>query len=195
LAEKVIRSRRQRGGDLAGDSEDFATELEREVGSDQRARTLASLDDDRGEAEPRDDAIARGETPRRGLHAGRILGGDRALCANSLGEIRVRARIVAVDAAPEDGDRSPTCFERSAMCFAVDPASKAANDHDTGPRKLTAQLPSDLRSVGRAAAGSDDRHGRGSQRFMVPAHVKLRGRIVKLREKRRKAPAAALDGR
>jgi hypothetical protein len=52
-------------GDLAGNGEHFATQLQREVGGDQRARALAGFDDHRGETEPRDDPVPRGEPAPR----------------------------------------------------------------------------------------------------------------------------------
>ena len=46
-------------------------------------------------------------------------------------ELRMRGRVVAVDAAAEHGDRRAAGFERSAVSLAVDPARHAAHDDET----------------------------------------------------------------
>ena len=49
------------------------------------------------------------------------------------------ARIVAVDAAAEYGDRPSAGFERASMGFAVDSSGHAAHDHDAGESDLPFQ--------------------------------------------------------
>ena len=108
-----------------GHGEHLAPLLEREIGRDQRAAALARLDDDRRRAEPGDDAVARREPPGRGLDAGRVLRDDEARVGDAARELGVRGRIVAVDAAAEDGDGRPARLERPAMRLGVDRRGRA----------------------------------------------------------------------
>ena len=102
--EQCVRARGERRRDLARHREHLASLLEREVGGDQRAAALARLDDDRRRSEARDDAVARGESPRRRLDAGRVLRHDQPGLRDAPRELGVRGGVVAVDAAAEHGD-------------------------------------------------------------------------------------------
>ena len=66
----------ERRRDLARDGEHLPSLLERKIGRDQRAASLARLDDDRRRREPGDDAVPRREAPGRRLDARRVLGDD-----------------------------------------------------------------------------------------------------------------------
>ena len=124
--EQRVGPGRQRRGDLTGHREDLPTRLEREVGRDQRAASLARLDDHGRSGKPGDDPVPGREPPRRRLDPGRVLRGDEAPLADSPRELGMRGRIVAVDAAAEDRDRQPAGLERSSMRLAVDASGKAA---------------------------------------------------------------------
>src|SRR5262245_40103731 len=58
VAQELVRARRRRREDRAGNREDVAAELGREARRDERARAPRRLDDDHSGGEPRDDAIA-----------------------------------------------------------------------------------------------------------------------------------------
>ena len=116
---------RERRRDLAGDREHLAPFVEREVGSDERAAPLARFDDDRRSAEPRNDSVARGKPPRRGLDARRVFGDEQAVRSDATSELGVSCGIVAVDAAPEHGDGRAVGFERASVRFGVDTARHA----------------------------------------------------------------------
>ena len=105
--QQVVRAARQRRGDLARHCEHLSPLVEREIGGDQRTAALTCLDDDRHVGEPRDDAVARRETPGRRLDARRVLRDDEALLGDLLREFCVSARIVAVDPAAETAIVSP----------------------------------------------------------------------------------------
>ena len=63
------------------------------------------------------------------------------VCDDLARERRVRARVVAVDAAAEDGDRRAARLERAAMRPAVDAAREPRDDDDARPPR--ARAPSD----------------------------------------------------
>ena len=97
--------------DLARNGEHLAAFLHREVRRDQGAAPLAGLDHDRRDREPGDDPVARREPPRRRLDSRCVFGRRQAAFRDPLRERAVRRRIVAVDAAAEDGDRDPARLE------------------------------------------------------------------------------------
>ena len=76
--------------------------------------------------------------------------------ANPSRELGVRRRVVAVDPAAEHRHGRPAGFERATVGLAVDPAGKAADDHEPGRGQLPAEHSRDLRAVGRARASADD---------------------------------------
>ena len=125
--------------DLARHREHLAPLLEREIGGDQRAAALARLDDDGRRAQPGDDAVARRESPRRGLDAGRVLRDDEPGLGDASRELGVRGRVVAVDAAAEHGDGRAARLERAAMRLGVDPAREAADDDEPRTRELAGE--------------------------------------------------------
>ena len=122
-------------GDLAGNGQHLATLVEREVGGDQRAASLARLDDDRRGGEARDDPVARRETARaparRPARTRRRSARRRDLARASS---RCARRIVAVDAAAEHGDVGRR-LERAAVRLAVDPAREPGDDDERRPRR------------------------------------------------------------
>ena len=155
--QERIRSRAQRGRDLTRARKDLASLLEREVRGDQRAASLARLDDDGGLREPGDDSVPGGEPPGCGLDPGCVLGDDQAGGGDPGSQLRVRRGIVAVDTAAEHGDRRAAALERAAVRLAVDAARETADHDEPGRRKLAAEHPRDLRAVPRAGARADDR--------------------------------------
>ncbi len=177
---------RQGGRDLARHREHLAPLLEREIRRDQSAAALACLDDDGRRAQPGHDAVARGEAPGRRLDAGRVLRDDEACVGDATRELGVRGRIVAVDAAAEDGDGRPVRLERPAMRLGVDAARQPAHDDKPGSRELPAQAAGDRGAVPRACARADDRNRRLGQKLGLrqAAEEESRRRIVDRSEER-----------
>jgi hypothetical protein len=157
--------------------------------------TCLGDDDDGRIAEPRDDAVAGREPPRRRLHSRRVLRQDQPPLGNRCGKRTVRAWVVAIDAAAEDGDGFATSIEGAAMCPAVDPAREAGYDHDAGPRDLSCQLPRDVRAVVRATSCADDSDGRAREERRVgrAAEEQTRRRVVDCTEARRKVGSGSRD--
>jgi len=67
-------------------------------------------------------------------------------------ELCVRSRVVAVDAAAEDGDSAAARVERAAVGLAVDATRHPAHDDDAGGGDLTAEGARDRTTVARARA-------------------------------------------
>jgi hypothetical protein len=94
------------------------------------------------------------------------------------------ARVVAVDAAAEDGDSRTGRRERSSVRLAVDAARETAHDHDAGGGELPPEHPGDLGAVVRAAPRSDDRDARLREqaRRRPTTEMKQGRRVVELIE-------------
>ena len=163
-AEQGIRPRRDRGGDLAGHDHHLASVLEREVRRDQRSRPLACLDDHGRGAETGDDPVAGRESPRRGLDARLVLRHDQPLLDDAAGQVAMRRRVVAVDAAAEHGDGDAADVESAAVGLAVDPARHAADDDEPRRRQLAPERSRHGAAVRGARPRADDRdRGAGKQ--------------------------------
>ena len=143
MREQRVGPGGQSGRDLARHGEHLASFLEREVGRDQRATSLAGLDDDRRGGQAGDDAVARRKTPRGGLDARCVLRHDEPALRDAPCELGVGRRVHPVDSAAENGDRQPAGLERAAMGLAVDTAREAADDDETGGGQLAAERPRD----------------------------------------------------
>ena len=76
---------------------------------------------------------------------------DQARAAISPGQLAMRGRVVAVDAAAEHRDVTPARLERAAMRLAVDAARQPADDHKPGGRELAAERARDRAAVGEHA--------------------------------------------
>ena len=102
-------------------------------------------------------------------------------------ELGVRGRIVAIDAAAEDGDRRPVRLERPAMRLGVDAAGEPAHDDEPGSRELPAQAAGDRGAVPGACARAHDRHRRLGEKLGLrqAAEEEPRRRIVDRSEERR----------
>src|SRR6185436_18374870 len=87
----------------------------RAIGCDERAALVGSLDDDDGERESADDAIAIRKMVLQRQRPRRKLADDRALLADLVREPRMLARIDHIDAAAEHRDGGPAALERAAM--------------------------------------------------------------------------------
>ncbi len=157
-AEQRVRSRAERRRDLPRHREHLPPVLEREVRGDQRARALAGLDDDRRAREPRDDPIPSREAPRGRLDTGLVLRYDEPAAGHDrAGELGVRCRVVAVDAAAEHGDRRPVRSKGSTMGLAVDPSCEPAHHGRARRGRVCGEEPRDRAAVARAGARADDR--------------------------------------
>src|SRR5919201_144006 len=178
--EQRIRPLRQRRRDLTRNGKELSSLFEGEVGRDQRAAPLACLDDDRRRAEARDDAVARREAERLRLDAGLVLGDDQRALGDRPRELSVHGRVVAVDAAPEDGYGVPVALERAAVRLAVDAAREAADHYDAGGGEVAAEHARDLPAVRRARPRADDRDRRAGEELpgAVPAQVQPLRRTV-----------------
>jgi len=88
-------------------------------------------------------AFPRGEPPRCRHDAGRILGDDEAVGRDVSRETGVGARVVAVDAAAEDCDRTTADLEAAAVRAAIDAARKAGDDDNTGACEVAAERAGD----------------------------------------------------
>jgi hypothetical protein len=102
-------------------------------------------------------------------------------------ERRVRSRVVAVDAAPEDGDCDAVGFERTSVRFGVDPARETADDDRARGGEFAAEPAPDMRAVAGARAGADDRDAHTLQyvELCLAANVENRRRIVNRAQERR----------
>ena len=72
------------------------------------------------------------------------------------------SRVVAIDAAAQDGDGCAPALERAAMRLAVDAAGEAAHDKEPGRSELAPEHPRDRAAVCRACPRPD--HGDGRAR-------------------------------
>ncbi len=188
LTDQPVRPHAGGARDLPGHGHHLPSLLERHVGGDERARALAGLHDDGDEAQSGDDAIACGKAPRRRLDARLVLAHDEpARCDDPPGELRVRRRVVAIDAAAEHRDRRPAPVEGAPMGFAVDPSRKPAHHHGARGRHLTTERPRDATSVRGAGTCPDDRDRRTAEQAQVTvaANPERRGRVVDRAEQRR----------
>ena len=77
-----------------------------------------------------------GKAPGRGLDARLVLRHDQPALDDPAGELAVRCRVVAVDAAAEHGDRDAADVESAAVRLAVDPPCHAADDDEPRSRQL-----------------------------------------------------------
>ena len=195
MLEQRVRARAQRARDLAGDGEDLAPLLEREVGRDQGAAALARLDDDGDGGEARDDPVPRREAPGRRLDPGRVLRDDEAGRRDPARELGVRRRVVAVDPAAEHGDGDAVRLERAAMGLGVDAAREAADDDETRRGEVATEAPRDCGAVPGARTGADDGDGsaREQLRLGLAAEEEPRRRVVDRSEQRREGRLRAAD--
>src|SRR5688572_23496999 len=106
----------------------------------------------------------------------------------------MRARIVAIDPAAQDGNGRPSRVERAPVRLTVDPASEAAHDDEPRRGKLTAEHTRDLGTVGGAASRADDGNGRLYEQLDPAPDEQLRRRVVELREHGRIPWAAPESG-
>ena len=175
--EEVVRATRERTRDLAGHREHLAALVECEVCRDQRPAPLARLDDDgrvgRGPATIR---LRAGKRHGAGSTPGAYSETIRPRRAISRGELGVRPGIVAVDAAPEHGDRCAPPLRSSAPRCAAASTPRARPETTTTPAAASsrAELVRDGRAVGGARSSPDDRHRR-SRRAEVE-RARARGR-------------------
>ena len=79
----------------------------------------------------------------------------------------MRGRVVPVDAAAEHGDREAARLEGAAMRVAVDASREPADDDEPRGRQLAAEHPCDVRAVGGARAGADDRNRRAVEQLQL----------------------------
>ena len=105
------------------------------------------------------------------------------------------AWVIAVDAAPEDGDRASAAGQSAAVRLAVHASGQTAHDDNPGGGQLQCELTSHLGAVGRAAARSDDGNRGIEQSGCGAAHVEPLGRIVKLPQEMRIARITAPERR
>ena len=171
--------RRERGRDLAGDGEDLAPFLEREVGGDQGAAALARLHDDGRRARaPATIRLRAGKRHGAGSTPGAYSETTRPRSPIARRQLRVRGRVVAVDAAAEHCDGDAARLERAAVGLAVDAAREAADDDEPGCRELTAA------ASGRPASRTASTPGRRRSRRPAREQLELAG------SRARTAPAA-----
>ena len=185
--------------DLARHGEHVAALLESEVRSDERAASLARLDDDRRSAETGDDPVPRGEAPRRRLDARLVLGDDEArprrsgararrAPPDSRGRSRIRGRRPSFrrprvrPGAPRRRSLAPCRSRRRGRRRPSSRASERATE----------------RPYDRARSRADDGNGRLDRAAESPrtADVEPRRRIVDRREQRwerRITPADVAD--
>ena len=134
----------------------------------ERAAPLPRLDHHSRPAEAGDDPIPRREAPRRRLDARLVLGDDEAALADLARELRMRGRVVAVDAAAENGD-GLSRLERAAMRLAVDAARHPAHDDEPGCGELPPERAGDRAAVRRARPRADDRDRRPLEQILGAA--------------------------
>src|SRR6185503_18441394 len=116
---------------------------------------------------------------------------------DSTGQLGVAARVVPVDTAAEHRDRAPAAFQRTAVRFAVDPTSEAADHHNPARRQFAREGARDLGAVGGARTRADDCDARIRQHPYLTAHEEVLWRVVELCEQRRItriAPGKPLHG-
>ena len=121
----------------------------------------------------------------------------RPLAGDAAGELGVRARIVAVDPAAEDGDGQPAARRARPRCASPSmPRASPLTTTTPGGRQLPRELARDLGAVRRAAARADDAtDGRARISAGPPRRCSRARRIVELGQERRiAAPAPRDDG-
>jgi hypothetical protein len=107
----------------------------------------------------------------------------------------MRGRIVAIDAAAEDGDGRPAGFQRPAVGLAVDSTGETADDDEPRAGELPAEHARNLGAVRRARTRADDRGGRTAEQLRVSrtADEETGRRIVDRPEERRKVRLRATE--
>ena len=151
--QQRVRPGRHRGRDLARDHHHLAPVLEREVRGDQGSGPLPRLDDHGRPTEAGDDAVPGRKAPRGRLDAGFVLRDDQTVHDDPAREVAMRGRVVAVDAATEDGDRHSAGVERAPVSFAVDATRQAADDDEACRCELAGERPRDRATVRRSRPG------------------------------------------
>ena len=130
--------------------------------------------------------LRAGKRHGAGSTAGCVLGDDQTFLGDPSRQLRMCGRVVAIDAAAEDGDRRPARLERAAMRLGVDAAREAGDDEEARARKLAAEHARDGGAVARAGTRADDRDSRArrERRIGVSAQEKAGRRIVDRVQKR-----------
>ena len=147
------------GEDAAGDGQDFAVLFDGVAGRVQGAALQRGLDDDGGEGQAADDAVALGEVLGQPAHADGILGDDCAALQNAGHEPAVGAGVDLVQAGAPDGDGGAFGVQHGAMGFTINAGGHAADDADASAGESSGQLGGDLFAVGGYAARADDGDG------------------------------------
>ena len=155
LALRVMNGSRHR--------EDFATVFHRESRRDQRAAAARRLDDERAEAERRDDAVAAGKLESAHGVTGRVLGDDEAVGPDRVRELAIPRGIDDVDTAAGDCNRAAATFDRPAMPRGIDAGRQSARDGEPEPAQLERERPRCVLAVLAGMTAADDRELRFGQ--------------------------------
>ena len=130
---------------------------------DERARAARGFDDDDAGRDSGDDAVADRKVLRPRLGARRVLGEQKVFRSEALFQPAVLARVLHVEAASEDRDRSSGAPQRGLVRRGVHAAREAGNHRHARGRELLRQLPGDVPAIARGVPRAHDRDGRKAQ--------------------------------
>lgn len=110
--------------------------FEGESGGDEGAATGSGFDDDGGECQAGDDAVAGGEGVAEGFVVDGQFADEAAVVGDAGGEVGVFGWVDFSETAAEHGDGSPVGTESAAVGFGVDAAGETGDDGEAGGAEL-----------------------------------------------------------
>lgn len=149
LAERVMNG--------PGHGEHLASVFRGEPCRNERAAPACRLDDERAQAESRDDAIAQRKLERADGMPRRIFRNDEASSPDGLGELAIACRIDAVDAPARDRDGVAPAVESAAMARRVDAGRETARDDEPEAADLECEGLRRYLAVAARVPAADDR--------------------------------------
>jgi hypothetical protein len=175
IANECVGAFTLAGSDGTGNGEDISILLDRKTSGNERPAFSAGFDDDDPEAKPADDPISPGKMSWICRFSDGKLADNDTLLGDRSEEFQVTGWCGPVQAASQNGDRSPVSFERTSVCVTVYPEGQSAYDNDARSYESGGQLAGHLFAIGGVCAGTDDSHRRLVQKIGV-AQEKEHGR-------------------
>ncbi len=164
VADELIAAHRIRRMDGAGNGKHFAALIERQMGGDERARTLGRFHDQNAAGQTADDAVADGEPEAVVRGTGRIFADDRPGQLDITHQKIVLRGITDIQATGQHGNGLAACFECAAGRGGIGAQRHAGYDRKTGPGQALAEFVGRQQAIGRRFAGAHHAHaGRALQ--------------------------------